>query len=75
MSKQVRLQTGNRVEIIDKPSPHYGKKGIISNIKCVPVTMIDSASKPLTSYEEIIFTVKLDGINQEFNKNQIKKVD
>jgi hypothetical protein len=75
MSKRVRLATGNEVEIVDRSSPHYGKKGIISDIKHIPVTMIDYASKPLSTHEEITFIVKLDDINLEFNKNQIKKVD
>ena len=41
MSKRVRLATGNEVEIVDRSSPHYGKKVIISDINRIPVTMID----------------------------------
>lgn len=75
MGKQVRLATNDYVEIIDKSSPHYSKTGIIVDIKHVPVTMINPAGKPLSSHAEICITVTIEGIDEKFKKDQIKKID
>ena len=75
MSEQVKLQTGDKVEIVDRSSPHYRKVGIIIDMKCEPVTMIDHESKPLSYHDEVFVIVELDGISQKFNENQIKKVN
>ena len=75
MSGRVRIATGDQVEIIDSSSPDYGKKGMVTDIKSIPVTMIDLASKPLTRSEEFVLTVKIGGVDKQFKTKQIKKVD
>ena len=70
-----RIAMNDAVEIVDRNSPDYGKKGIVTVIKPITVTMKALASKWWTSHEEFIFTIKIDGVEKQFKKNQIKKAD
>jgi len=67
MNKQIRLATGNKVKIIDKASQHFGKSGILIEIRRVPVRM----------KLEYQWLVKLDGTEttEIFAFKQLEKIN
>ena len=65
MNKLIRLATGNKVEIIDRTSPYFGKTGTLIEPRRVPVRM-------KLKYH---WLVKLDGTDtmEIFAPEQLKK--
>lgn len=60
MNKRERWATNDRVEIIDKDSPYFGKTGTLIEIRPVPTEMINRSSKTISSKIEYRYVVKLD---------------
>lgn len=75
MDKRIRLATGNKVEIIDRNSPYFGKTGELIEIRTVPIKMINRSSTVISSKEEYYFKVKLEDTETpvEFTLSQLKK--
>ncbi len=48
MNKRIRQATGDKVEIIDRASPYFGKTGKLIKIRSVPTEMINSKSKTIS---------------------------
>ena len=67
MNKPKRLAKGNKVKIINKTSQHFGKTGILIEVRRVPVRM----------RLEYHWLVKLDGTDTEevFAPEQLEKID
>ena len=67
MNKKIRLATGNKVEIIDRTSPYFGKTGTLIEPRRVPVRM----------KLEYHWLVKLDGTDtmEVFAPEQLEKID
>ncbi len=66
MKKKIRLATGNKVEIIDRTSPYFGKTG----------TLIEPRRVPVGLKLEYHWLVKLDGTEttEIFAPNQFRKI-
>ncbi|MCD6299687.1 MAG: hypothetical protein J7L78_00735 [Dehalococcoidales bacterium] len=67
MNKPKRLATGNKVKITDKASQHFGKTGILIEVRRVPVRM----------RLEYHWLIRLDGTNtmEVFAPEQLEKID
>lgn len=65
MNKRIRMATGDKVEIIDRESPYFGKTG----------TLIEPTSVPVRMKLEYHWLVKLDGTEttEVFAPNQFRK--
>ncbi len=76
MNKRIRLATGDKVEIIDRNSPYFGKTGKLIEPRLVPTIMINSNSKPISSKEEYHCKVKLEDTETtvEFTPTQLRKI-
>jgi len=57
MNKKERLAIGDKVEIIDRAHPHFGKKGIVLEIKHQARTILNN---PKESGTTTIVKVKLE---------------
>lgn len=60
MNKRIRLAKGDKVEIIDRNSPYFGKTGELIEIQPAPTEMINSSSKVISSKVEYYCKVKLE---------------
>lgn len=67
MDKKIRLATGNKVKIIDRTSPYFGKTG----------TLIEPRAVPVRLKLEYHWLVKLDGTEttELFAPQQLEKID
>ena len=67
MNKPKRLATNNKVEIIDRTSPYFGKTGTLKEPRRVPVRM----------KLEYHWLVELDGTDtmEVFAPEQLEKID
>jgi hypothetical protein len=63
----IRFHTGDKVKIIDEVSQYFGKTGIVTNVRSVPVRM----------RLEYHLLVKLDGTNtmEVFAPKQLKTIN
>lgn len=75
MNKPNRLKNGDKVEVIDSNSQHFGKIGELRGIKSQRKEMINRSSKVISSTEEYYFEVKLEDTEttETFTLSQIKK--
>jgi hypothetical protein len=67
MNKPKRLATGNKVKIIDERPQHFGKTGILIEVKRIPARM----------KLEYHWLVKLDGTDtmEVFAPEKLEKID
>jgi hypothetical protein len=67
MNKRIRQATGDKVEIIDKESPYFGKT----------VTLIEPRPVPVRMKLEYHWLVKLDGTEttEVFTPRQLRKIE
>jgi len=75
MNRKIRLAKGNRVEIIDRTSPYFGKTGKLIEPITVHTEMINRSSKVISSKKEYYWKVKLDDTETtvEFTSSQLRK--
>jgi len=76
MNKRIRLAKGDKVEIIDRNSPYFGKIGELMEIQPAPTEMINSSSKVISSKVEYYCKVKLEdtGTIGEFTVDQLREI-
>lgn len=80
MNKRIRLATGDKVRIIYRNSPYFGKIGEVIELRPVCIKMINSNGKPISSKTEYCCKVKLEDVEDtetivEFPLSQPKKYD
>jgi hypothetical protein len=77
MNKNIRLATGNKVKVIKRNSPYFGKIGELVEIRNKSVEMINRGSKVISSGTECCFVVKLEdtGNTEVFTLEQLEKID
>jgi hypothetical protein len=70
------LELGDRVEVIDRTSPYFGKRGGVMDSECPRLIMIDLGSKPTGSEVKVYCQVKLEdtGTAVEFALNHLRKI-
>ena len=76
MNKRSRLATGDKVEIIDGNSPHFGKTGVFMG-SISGRMIVDPSSKPIkTKPSDPHWKVKLDdtGTIETFTVDQFRKI-
>jgi len=77
MNRKIRLAMGNKVKVVDRNSPYFGKVGELIEIRTKHVEMINRSSKVVNSGVESYFVVKLEDteITETFTFEQLEKID
>lgn len=76
MNKPNRLETGDRVKIIDRKSPYFGKTGVVRTLITIPTEIIKADSIPRGQYTMLLFKVKLEDTETpvDFTSSQLEKI-
>ena len=61
VTKEGRWHTGNKLKVIDRNSPHFGKTGKIVDIKQLPLTILTRKTRRTAT----VITLKLDDTGEE----------